>query len=188
MPRLYVIIASTRPGRKGPALANWIFDLAKTEASFDVQLIDLKEINLPFMDESHHPMQQTYEQAHTKAWSKLIAAADAFVIVTPEYNYSYPATIKNAIDYLHHEWKYKPVAFVSYGGVAAGTRSVQALKQVVTTLNMMPIDESINVSGFEKYIDDKGVFNPADGLEGAGLSMIRELRKWTEAMTSIRGN
>ena len=186
MPKLYVIIASTRPGRKGPAMANWIYNLAKTEGSFETELIDLKEVNLPFMDEPNHPRLQKYEQEHTKAWSKRITAADAFIFVTPEYNYSYPATLKNAIDFLCNEWAYKPVAFVSYGGVAAGTRSVQALKQVVTALKMMPITESINIPMFTKLIDEQGVFKPEEGLDKAANGMIKELLKWTEGMKGMR--
>lgn len=186
MPRLYIIIASTRPGRKGPAMANWIFDLAKNDGSFETELIDLKEVNLPFMDEPNHPRLQKYEQEHTKGWSKRIADADAFIFVTAEYNYSYPAPLKNAIDFLHHEWTYKPVAFVSYGGVSAGTRSVQAMKQVVTALKMMPITESINIAAFTKFIDEHGVFKPEEGLDKAATGMIKELLKWTEAMEPMR--
>src|SRR6478736_5555000 len=186
MPKLYVIIASTRPGRKGPAMANWIYNLAKTEGSFETELIDLKEVNLPFMDEPNHPRLQKYEHEHTKAWSKKITAADAFIFVTPEYNHSYPAPLKNAIDFLHNEWGHKPVAFVSYGGVAAGTRSIQALKPIVAILKMMPITESINVPFFTKFIDDQGVFKPEEGLDKAATGMLKELLKWTEAMKLMR--
>jgi len=94
MPKLYVIIASTRPGRKGPAIANWIYDLAKKEGSFETELIDLKEVNLPFLDEPNHPRLQKYEHEHTKAWSKTITAANAFIFVTSEYNFSFPATFE----------------------------------------------------------------------------------------------
>jgi NAD(P)H-dependent FMN reductase len=186
MPKLYVIIASTRPGRKGPSMANWIFDLAKKEGSFEVELVDLKEINLPFMDEPHHPRLQKYEHEHTKAWSKQIEAADAFIFVTPEYNYSYPATLKNAIDFLHSEWAYKPIAFVSYGGVSAGTRSVQAMKQVVAGLKMMPIPESINIPAFTKHIDEHGIFKAEESMDAAAWAMIKELMKWMEAMKPMR--
>ena len=186
MPKLYVIIASTRPGRKGPAIANWIYVLAKKEGSFETELIDLKEVNLPFLDEPNHPRLQKYEHEHTKAWSKTITAADAFIFVTPEYNFSFPATLKNAIDFLHNEWLYKPVAFVSYGGVSAGTRCVQALKQVVSGLKMMPIPESINIPMFTKYIDEQGVFKPEEGLDKTAAGMIKELLKWTEAMKPMR--
>ena len=127
MINLKIILASTRPGRKGPAVANWFYDIAVKHIEFNVELVDLAVINLPFLDEPAHPRLQKYEQQHTKDWSKLINGADAFVIVTSEYNYGYPATIKNAIDFLFREWQYKSVGFVSYGGVSGGTRAVQSL-------------------------------------------------------------
>jgi NAD(P)H-dependent FMN reductase len=139
MYNLKIITASTRPGRKGPALANWIFDVAKKHNEFSVELLDLAEINLPFLDEPSHPRLQKYTKEHTKKWSATIAAADAFIFVTPEYNYGYPASLKNALDFLFNEWAYKAVAFVSYGGIAGGTRCMQALKQVLTALNMVPV-------------------------------------------------
>ena len=186
MYKLKIIIASTRPGRKGPAMADWIFDLAKKEGSFAVEMIDLKTLDLPFMDEPNHPRLHQYTKEHTKMWSKQVEDADAFIIVTPEYNFSYPATIKNAIDYLHSEWAYKPVAFVSYGGVAAGTRSVQALKLVVTALKMVAITESINIPFFTKHIDDQGKFNADEGLNAAAHAMLKEMLKWTNAMAPMR--
>src|ERR1700733_4743838 len=132
MYNLKIIIASTRPGRKGPSIARWVFDSVKADPAFDPELLDLAEINLPFLDEPAHPRLKQYEKQHTWDWSRKIDSADAFIIVTCEYNFGYPAPLKNAIDFLHQEWQYKPVAFVSYGGIAGGTRAVQMLKQVVT--------------------------------------------------------
>ena len=183
---LKIIIASTRPGRKGPALGYWINEIAKKHSKFDVKLIDLQEVNLPFLDEPNHPRFQKYEQEHTKAWSKEIDGADAFIFVTPEYNFGLPATLKNALDFLFVEWGYKPVGFVSYGGVSAGTRAVQMLKQVVTALKMMPLFESVNVAAFTKYINAEGQFVPEEGLEKAAIGMLDELAKWTEALAPMR--
>ena len=132
MPTLQIIIASTRPGRVGEPVADWFSARARQHGGFELDVVDLAELALPFMDEPNHPRLRRYEHQHTKDWSARVDAADAFVFVTPEYNHSYNAPLKNAIDYLHQEWEYKPVGFVSYGGVAAGTRAVQALKQVVT--------------------------------------------------------
>src|SRR5205085_12274105 len=129
---LKIIIGSTRAGRKGPSIASWIYKLAKETAAFDTELIDLAEINLPFLDEPNHPRLHQYVHQHTLDWSAKIIPADAFIFVTPEYNYGYSAPLKNAIDFLYREWLYKPVAIVSYGGVSAGTRAVQQLKQVVS--------------------------------------------------------
>ena len=134
MPRLAVIVASNRPGRIAPAVTEWFVSAAREHGGFEVEVLDLAEIDLPFLDEPDHPRLRRYTHQHTRDWSARIEAADALVIVTPEYNYGMPAVLKNALDYLHQEWAYKPVAFVSYGGVSAGTRGVQMAKQVVTTL------------------------------------------------------
>lgn len=184
---LKIIIASTRPGRKGPALGYWINEVAKKHGAFDVKLIDLKVVNLPFLDEPHHPRLQKYEHEHTKAWSKEIDEADAFIIVTPEYNYGFPATIKNALDFVFVEWGYKPVGFVSYGGVAAGTRAVQMLKQVVTAQNMMPVNTSVNIPFFTKYINDEELFVADEGLVKAAEDMLDEIAKWAKALAPMRG-
>jgi NAD(P)H-dependent FMN reductase len=186
MYNLKIIIASTRPGRKGPALANWIFEVAKKLTEFSVELLDLAVIDLPFMDEPNHPRFQKYTKEHTKKWSAQIASADAFIFVTPEYNYGYPATLKNAIDFLNNEWLYKPVAFVSYGGIAGGTRCMQALKQVITALNMVPVVEAVNVPFFTKYIDEQNKFNADEGINKAAEGMMKELLKWTGTLKTMR--
>jgi len=186
MYNLKIITASTRPGRKGPALANWIFDLAKKHTEFTVELLDLAEINLPFLDEPNHPSMQKYTKDHTKKWSATIAAADAFIFVTPEYNFGYPATLKNALDFLYNEWTYKPVAFVSYGGIAGGTRSMQALKQVISAMNMVPVLEAVNVPFFTKYIDEQNKFNADEIIQKSAEGMFKELLKWTETLHQMR--
>ncbi len=186
MYNLKIITASTRPGRKGPALANWIFDLAKKHTEFTVELLDLAEINLPFLDEPNHPSMQKYTKDHTKKWSATIAAADAFIFVTPEYNFGYPATLKNALDFLYNEWTYKPVAFVSYGGIAGGTRSMQALKQVVTAMKMVPIVEAVNIPFFTKYIDEQNKFNADETIQKSAEGMLKELGRWTETLQQMR--
>lgn len=181
-----IIIASTRPGRKGPAIASWVYDAAKKHEAFNVELVDLAVINLPFLDEPNHPRIKQYTQPHTKAWSRLIDAADAVVIVTAEYNYSFPAPLKNALDYLYNEWNYKPVAFVSYGGISAGTRAVQMLKQVVTTLKMMPLVESVNIPFFAKYFNGEGKFVPDDSMEKAADEMFVQLHRLAENFRMLR--
>jgi len=186
MYNLKIITASTRPGRKGPALANWIFDLAKKHTEFTVELLDLAEINLPFLDEPNHPSMQKYTKDHTKKWSATIAAADAFIFVTPEYNFGYPASLKNALDFLYNEWTYKPVAFVSYGGIAGGTRSMQALKQVITAMKMVPIVEAVNIPFFTKYIDEQNKFNADEIIQKSAEGMLKELGRWTETLQQMR--
>lgn len=181
-----VIIASTRPGRKGPAIASWIFEKAKTLNNVNLELLDLAEINLPFMDEPAHPRLRTYQHDHTKKWSATIDAADAFIIVTPEYNFGFSAPLKNAFDYLLQEWQHKPVAIVSYGGIAAGTRSAQMLKQVITALSMMPISEAVNIPFFTKHIDEDGNFISDETLDKSADTMLKELLRWTKGLKAIR--
>ena len=111
-------------------------------ASSMPNLIDLADFNLPVYDEPLHPRLQKYEHAHTRAWSESVNAADAYVFVTPEYNFSAPpSSLVNALNFVYKEWNYKPAAFVSYGGVSGGLRSVQMAKQIVTALKMMPMTE-----------------------------------------------
>jgi NAD(P)H-dependent FMN reductase len=186
MLNLKIIIASTRPGRKGPVVASWIISKAAEIKEFQLEVLDLAAINLPMMDEPAHPRFKTYQYQHTKDWSAKIESADAFIMVTPEYNYSLPAPLKNAIDYLSLEWGYKPVAFVSYGGLAGGTRAVQMLKQVVTSLKMMPVVESVNIPFFIKYIDDNGKFNADETLEKSADAMLKELLLWAKGLKAMR--
>ena len=186
MIELKIIIASTRAGRKGPAVAAWITETAKRQKEFNVEVIDLLKINLPFLDEPNHPRLRQYQHQHTKEWSRIIDASDAFIIVTPEYNFGFPASIKNAIDFVMHEWFYKPVAFVSYGGIAGGTRAVQMLKLVVTGVKMMPIYESVNIPFFIKYIDEQGVFHPTEEMEKSAAAMLGELLLWANGLKAMR--
>ncbi len=184
-PKLMIVIASTRPGRVGGVVADWFERRAREEGDFDLEVVDLAALNLPFMDEPKHPRFRQYIHEHTRAWSRMVEAADAFVFVMPEYNYGFNAPIKNAIDYLHHEWQYKPVGFVSYGGISAGTRAVQMLKQVVTTLKMYPVVEAVQIPFVQQLIKD-GRFEPNEILEQAADAMLAELYKLTEALTPLR--
>jgi NAD(P)H-dependent FMN reductase len=185
MPLLQVIVASTREQRVGMAVADWFVPRARAHGAFDVELIDLKAVNLPMLDEPHHPRFQRYEHEHTKAWSATIARGDAFVFVTPEYNYGSPPSLVNAIDYLHKEWQYKPVAFVSYGGISGGTRSVQMTKQILTTVRMMPIPEAVTIPLIQQLIKD-GVFDASEKHAGAIKPMLDELIRWSDALSVLR--
>ena len=186
MPRLAVIIGSTRPGRAGLPIAEWFVDRAHAHGDFEVEVHDLAEIALPMMDEPNHPRLHRYTKQHTKDWSARIDRADAIVMVTPEYNYGYPAALKNAIDYLHDEWRDKPVGFVSYGGVAAGTRAVQQLKQVVTTLRLVPVVESVNIPFFAQFLDEDGRVQPNEVMETSADAMLAELARIEKAFRPLR--
>jgi len=133
-PRLQIIIGSTRPGRRGAAVGRWFHDLAGRHGRFDVELVDLAEADLPLLDEPQPPGRGPYAQEHTRRWSRTVSAGQAYVFVVPEYNHSYNAATKNALDFLNEEWRHKPVGFVGYGGIAAGARAILALTPVVVAL------------------------------------------------------
>ncbi len=187
-PRLHlaVIVASTRPGRIGLGVGRWFFERAKALGTFDVELVDLKEVNLPIYDEPKHPRLQQYEHEHTKAWSRTVKAADAFVFVTPEYNFGMPPSLLNALDYLLHEWAYKPAAFVSYGGSSGGMRSVQMAKGLLTSLKVMPIPEAVSIPYVGKQLEG-GEFKGGGVEDKTVANVLNELHRWAEAMRALRG-
>ncbi|MDA8148699.1 MAG: NAD(P)H-dependent oxidoreductase [Actinomycetota bacterium] len=185
-PKLLIVVASTRPGRVGPVVADWFTRRATDHGGFDVEIADLAAIDLPMMDEPNHPVLGRYTKPHTVAWSGTVDAADAFVFVHPEYNYGYTAPLKNAIDYLHREWRYKPVGLVSYGGVSGGTRAAQMLKQVVTTVKMMPIPEAVSIPFVAQRIGDDGRFQPDTAMEEGATAMLDELARWAGSLASLR--
>jgi NAD(P)H-dependent FMN reductase len=185
-PTLQIIIGSTRPGRVGPSVAAWIHDRAVKHGGFDVELIDLAEVNLPIFDEPKHPRFGEYEHQHTRGWSATISRGDAYIFVIPEYNYGFNAAIKNAIDYPNVEWQYKPLGFVTYGGVAAGTRAMQMLKQVVSALKMVPVTDAVNIPFVQQFLDADRVLQPNEVMEGAATAMLDELERWTNATQALR--
>jgi NAD(P)H-dependent FMN reductase len=186
LPTLQIIVASTRPGRVGLPVAQWMLAAAVEHGGFEVELVDLAEVDLPLFDEPKHPRFQQYEHQHTRDWSATVTRGDAFVIVMPEYNYGFNAAIKNAIDYLHVEWQYKPVGLVSYGGVSAGTRAAQMLKQVLTTLKMVPIPEAVSIPFVTQFVDDAGTVVPNETMTAAAAAMLDELLAFTGALRPLR--
>jgi NAD(P)H-dependent FMN reductase len=185
-PKLHVIICSTRPGRVGPVVADWFYGVAVEHGEFDVVLVDLATFNLPVYDEPNHPQRQDYQHQHTKAWSASVASADAFVFVTPEYNYGTPPSLLNALNYVYVEWNYKPAGFVSYGGVFGGGRGVQMTKMTLNTLKMVPIFEAVVIPWFAKQIDENKRFTPNDIQSGAATGMLTELARWAKALKPLR--
>jgi NAD(P)H-dependent FMN reductase len=185
-PKLHIIIASTRPGRIGPSIAQWFSDYTAEHGKFEPVLVDLAEFNLPVFNEPEHPMKQNYQHAHTKAWAASVGSADAFVFVTPEYNYAPPPALVNALNYLSREWNYAPAGFVSYGGISGGLRSVQVAKQIVTTLKMMPIPEGVPMPMVFQNLDEAGNLNAPDIYKASAATMLDELSRWTEALKSLR--
>lgn len=186
MPTLGVVVASTREGRGGLPVAQWFAGIANGHAGFEVELIDLAAVNLPMLEEPNHPRLQKYTSDSTKAWSATVAAMDAFVFVTPEYNHGAPPALVNALDHVYVEWNYKAAGFVSYGGISGGLRSVQMTKPILNALKMVPIVEAVTLPFFTKMLDDTGVFTGGESQERAAVVMLDELARWSTALRSLR--
>ena len=188
MSKLLIVIGSTRPGRVGLPVAEWFAGRAVCDGRFEVELADLAELKLPMLDEPNAPRSRQYTKAHALAWSEMVDAADAIVIVTAEYNYGYPAALKNALDYLFHEWRRKPLGFVSYGGMSAGIRAVQQLQQVVTALQMVPVPTAVSIPFVATMFDEQSRFVASDQIEQAARAMLAELETLNEALAPLRAS
>lgn len=183
--KLNIIVASTRPGRQGPAVGDWFEQYARRHGAFEPVLLDLAKIGLPLYDEPRHPAMQQYEHEHTKRWAKSVAAGDAVVLVTPEYNHTMPPSLVNALDFVYREWNYKPVGIVSYGGVSGGLRAAQTAREMAATLKMMPIPEGVPIPNFAQSIEE-GRFKSNELIDASAKSMLDELAKWAKALRPLR--
>lgn len=186
MYKLKVISSTVRPGRKGPVIAEWIAEKARESGEFEVEILDLGEIELPLMLEPNHPRMQKYELEHTKAWSAKIEEADAFIFVTAEYNYSYPAPLKNALDYLAFEWNYKAAGIVSYGGVSAGTRAGIKLSGDLPTYKVVPLPEAVNIPFFWQFINENEALVGNEIMDQSADTMLKELSRWTKGLKIVK--
>ena len=183
--RLGVMVSSVREGRAGIAVAEWFAEAARAHGAFDVELLDLKVWDLPMLSEPNHPRLRKYTQEKTKQWSAAIAATDAFVIVTPEYNFGSPPALVNALHHIYQEWNYKAAGFVSYGGISGGLRSVQMTKSILTTLKIVPIVEAVTIPFIAKLVEN-GAFKADDKHQKSAAAMLDELARWTKALHALR--
>ncbi len=188
MAALKVIIASTRPGRIGLPIGNWAAKIAEEHGGFDrVEILDLAAIDLPFMNEPNHPRLRKYVHPHTIAWSEAVDSADAFLIVSPEYNFAMTPPLKNALDYLFAEWAYKPVGLITYGGMSGGIRAANAIRQVVSVLKMIPVTEAVALPMVFPQIVD-GEFVATDANVAAANVMLDEVVKISSALAPLRSS
>ncbi len=181
-PVLQVIVGSTRPGRIGSAVADWITGRAKAQGDFDVEVTDLAVLDLPLFDEPDHPRLRRYVHQHTKDWSAVVDRSDAFIFVIPEYNHGFNAATKNAIDYLSQEWRNKPVGIVSYGGASGGTGAAQMLKPVLNALKMEPVTDLVAIPFVRERLDEEGRVQPTESMEAEAAAMLAELARSTAAL------
>jgi NAD(P)H-dependent FMN reductase len=187
MIKIKILTGSVRPGRFNIQPATWIYKLAKERKDIDVELLDLQEINLPFLDEEATPSEAHYTKEHTKKWSAIIGETDGFVFVTPEYNHSYSPALKNAIDYLFYEWNYKPVSFVSYGSLAGGSRAVEHLRAVAAEIKMYDLREQIMLPNYWDNLNDKGEYQFNERHVKNANAILDSLVFWATEMKQSRG-
>jgi NAD(P)H-dependent FMN reductase len=183
-----VILASVREGRRGEAFAAWIHSLLAGRAEVKAELLDLRDWPLPPYPFRDSPMiaEKSYaEGSLSRRWFERVAALDAIVAVTPEYSHGYPGALKNALDHLYAPWNYKPIAFVSYGGFAAGARAVEQLRLVAVELRMVPIRDEVNVRLVGFSGDERGWPKEELYAKRAG-AMIDELLLWAQAAKEVR--
>lgn len=185
MQKLKVILGSTRNARHGDKVGKLIMSLLKENKSFDAELIDLRDWNLPFFNEvaSLPYLAGQYSDEIIKNWTTKIEEADAYVIITPEYNHGYPAVLKNALDYAYAEWKRKPVGFVGYSASQiGGARAVEQLRQVVAELHMADIRDAIYITNVFQAFTEQGDYINLDGLKPTFDNFISELTWWSETL------
>ncbi len=184
MIKVGVVLGSTRPGRNGEAVAKWVLENARKHGNAEYELVDIADYNLPLLDEPVPPSQGKYSKEHTKVWSQKIAALDAFIFVTPEYNHSTSGALKNAIDFLYAEWNNKAAGFVSYGS-AGGVRAVEHLRGIMAELQIADVRANIALSLFTDF-ENFSVFKPGPQHAQAMAAMFNQVVSWGEAMKGVR--
>jgi len=185
MLRVAVILGSTRPGRNGEAVAKWVCEVAKKRTDAEFEYVDIKDYNLPLLDEPIPPSLGQYSKEHAKTWAAKINSFDAFVFVTAEYNHGIPGALKNAIDFLYKEWNNKVAGFVSYGGGALGTRAVEHLRLVMAELQVATVRNQVSFSLFTDF-ENFSIFKPAQVQEKYVNSMLDQVIAWGGALQTLR--
>ena len=183
--KIAVILGSTRPGRNGKAVADWVMTQAERRSGASYELIDLLDYPLPHLDEAMPPSAGQYAGAHTKAWAEKIAAYDGFVFVTPEYNHSTSGVLKNAIDYLYAEWNNKAAGFVSYGSLG-GARAIEHLRAISAELQLADVRQQLSFSLFTDF-ENFAAFTPAPLHNDSAVTMFDQVESWAGALKPLRG-
>ena len=183
--KIAIILGSTRPGRNGKAVADWVTEKAAERTAAQYELVDLADHPLPHMDEPMPPSVGQYAGEHTKAWAHTIAAYDGYIFVTPEYNHSTSGVLKNAIDYLYGEWNNKAAAFVSYGSVG-GARAIEHLRAICSELQIAHVRQQLSFSMWTDF-ENFSEFVPGPQHAQSAVVLFDELESWTQAMKAVRG-
>lgn len=188
--KVKVIAGSTREGRFSPHAAEWISGELKKQQGVEVEVLDLKDFDMPLFNEKATPSYKTepYKNPAVAAFTAKIAEADAYVFITPEYNHSIPAVMKNALDWVYQEWNNKPMAAVSYGSVG-GARAVEHLRLIAVELQMTPIRAAVHIPGDKYFATYFGGMQPADlfaSMQEAADGMVSQLMWWAKALKAAR--
>lgn len=179
-----IIIGTTRPGRKAENVAEWVYGIAQKRSGAHFEIVDIKDFNLPLLDEPVPPSMGQYSQEHTKRWAAKIASFDAFVFVTPEYNHSVPGSLKNAIDFLYAEWNNKSAGIVSYGSIG-GARAAEHLRGIMAELKIASVRAQVMLSLFTDF-ENYTIFKPAAHHEKLVNAMLDQVVEWGEALKRSR--
>ena len=184
MVKIGVILGSTRPGRLGEQVADWVMEHVKERSDAEYELVDLIDHPLPHLDEPIPPSMGRYQNDHTKKWADVIDSFDGFVVVTPEYNHSVPGVLKNAFDYLYAEWNDKSIGFVSYGS-AGGVRAVEHLRLIAGELHLADVRAAVSLP-FASEFENHQRFTPSAGATSALDAMLGQLLAWARALDQVR--
>jgi NAD(P)H-dependent FMN reductase len=183
--KIAIILGSTRPGRNGAGVADWVLEKSRARTEAQYELVDLADHPLPHMDEPMPPSLGQYAGEHTKEWAQKIGAYDGYVFVTPEYNHSTSGVLKNAIDYLYGEWNNKAAAFVSYGSVG-GARAIEHLRAICSELQIAHVRQQLSFSMWTDF-ENFSKFAPGPQHSEAVVVLFDQLESWTRAMQMVRG-
>lgn len=186
MSKIGIIVGSTRPNRFGPQVANWISSLAADYGHAEFELVDIADYKLPLLDEPQLPGMGNYQNAHTKKWAEKIRELDGYILVTPEYNHGIAASLKNALDFVYAEWTHKPIAYVSYGAGAGGSRAVEQLRQIAAQLKQYDVLEQVMIVNYWAHQDEGGRFMPNEEHEKQAEALLKEIVFWTDEFKAIR--
>jgi NAD(P)H-dependent FMN reductase len=184
MLKIAIIIGSTRPGRVGEAVAKWAHDIGRQRTDAEFELLDIANFNLPLLDEPLPASSGQYSRPHTRAWSAAVASFDGYVFVTPEYNHGMSGALKNAIDFLFHEWTNKAAGFIGYGGMT-GARAIEHLRLVMAAVQVATVLPQVGLSLFTDF-ERFSVFKPTEVQTKSLATMLDHVVAWSGSLRALR--
>lgn len=184
-PLIQIIIGSTRVHRRAESIGRWFVAIAEGRDDLTTEVIDLRELDLPFLTDATPPMGAASRDTAAEQWSEKASSADGYVLVVPEYNHGYSAVVKNALDHLFSEWRRKPIGFVSYGGAGGGIRASEQLRQVAIELDMAPVRRQVAIPRIWAALDDDGFPRDPQLTDTAG-DLLDDMAWWATTLRAGR--